>query len=432
MLHLVCPRRLVGDGRFLERAGPRLIPYPQSVTSAPGEYVVEGPVAIGIASEAAADGFAADLLAEDLKRFAGVDASAGTPSPRAQILLGRRGAPLIDAEIARRKLDVSELGRPEAYLLSVDRAGVLVAAASDAGLFYGVQTLRQLLRREDGRARFPHIAIADWPALRYRGLSVDVSRGPVPTDQQLFSIIRTCAEFKLNLVSLYMEHVFPYEHTPMVAPAGGEVTPELMRRLVDYAARHHIEIVPQQQMFGHLHHLLKLDRYTGMAEVPHGHVLAAQDERGYKWTRRAAAQLAACTRSRFLHIGSDETWELGSGRSRAAAERLGVGNVYVEHLTKVFEQLQPLNRRLMFWGDIALNHPELVSKLPKELIAMTWTYDPKEDFSGYIDPFRNAGLEVFVCPGLNNWNRISRTSPTPSAISTISCGTARSTVSSAC
>jgi len=107
-----------------------------------------------------------------------------------------------------------------------------------------------------------------------------------------------------------------------------------------------------------------------------------------------------------MHIGSDETWELGEGRSRLRAEQIGVGNVYVTHMQRVGEILRPLNRRLMFWGDIALRHPKLIPDLPRDLIAMTWIYSPKEDYSFYITPFKESGLQFFVCPGLNNWNRV--------------------------
>jgi len=83
-----------------------------------------------------------------------------------------------------------------------------------------------------------------------------------------------------------------------------------------------------------------------------------------------------------------------------------VGNVYVNHMQRVGEALRPLNRKLMFWGDIALRHAELIPKLPRNLVAMTWVYSPKDDFSPYIVPFKHAGFEFFVCPGLNNWNRV--------------------------
>jgi hexosaminidase len=72
----------------------------------------------------------------------------------------------------------------------------------------------------------------------------------------------------------------------------------------------------------------------------------------------------------------------------------------------VMDALRPLKRRVMFWGDIALNHPELISKLPRDLVAMTWGYHPGQDFSKMILPFRNNGMDVFVCPGISDWNRI--------------------------
>src|SRR6185503_15188300 len=102
----------------------------------------------------------------------------------------------------------------------------------------------------------------------------------------------------------------------------------------------------------------------------------------------------------FFHIGADETFELGEGQSRAAAQARGVGAIYFEHLDKVREVLKPYNRRLMFWGDIALSHPDLIGNIPKDMIAMNWTYDSR------IKPFKDAGLDQFVCPGAGNWNQI--------------------------
>src|SRR5262249_38027435 len=84
----------------------------------------------------------------------------------------------------------------------------------------------------------------------------------------------------------------------------------------------------------------------------------------------------------------------------------GVGAVYFEHLNRVRDILKPYNRRLMFWGDIALHHPELIGNVPKDLIAMNWQYGAADDYSTYIKPFKAAGLDQFVCPGAHNWNQI--------------------------
>jgi hypothetical protein len=60
----------------------------------------------------------------------------------------------------------------------------------------------------------------------------------------------------------------------------------------------------------------------------------------------------------------------------------------------------------MFWGDIARKYPELLSTLPKDMIAVPWDYAPRPNFDSYLQVFKNAGLDTFVSPGANNWNQI--------------------------
>src|SRR5688500_13721383 len=120
-----------------------------------------------------------------------------------------------------------------------------------------------------------------------------------------------------------------------------------------------IELVPEQQTFGHLHKALKLEKYNELAEVPYGDVLSPQQEGSYKLVADWYRELDQLFPGKFFHIGADETFELGEGQSREQARERGVGAVYFEHLNRVREVLRPYNRRLMFWGDIALSHPEL-------------------------------------------------------------------------
>lgn len=380
----------------------KLIPAPRSLETKQGALALRSPVSVRITANNPEDRLAAETLVADLKAVHGLEATILTGG-KAEVWIARVGSPQVDREITRRGLDRAAFENAEGYVLGVDASGILVAAKTAEGVFYGVQTLRQLIGAD---ARVPAVAIADWPALRYRGLSVDISRGPVLTEEQMESLIRTAAEFKLNLLSFYMEHVFPYRHTPLVAPEGGEFGPELVKRLAAYAGRYHIELVPQQQTFGHLHYLLKHELYAGMAETPHGSVLAAEDEAALQWTKDAVTQLAPLSPSAFVHIGSDETDELGDGRSRELVQRVGLGEAYVTRMRKVTDMLRPLGKKLMFWGDIALKSPELIPRLPKDLVAMTWTYSPATEFDVYIKPFKDHGMEVFVCPGLNNWNLI--------------------------
>jgi hypothetical protein len=379
-----------------------LVPRPQSLETADGTLAWSRPVRVFLAPRSQAARFAFSLLADELRQ-SGVTAELTVEANSASILAGIDGDPSIDAEVRRRKLNRAALERTDGYLLDTRGPTVLLAGRNEAGLFYGVETLSQLLRPSPVGVAVPRVNIADWAALRYRGLSIDISRGPVLTEQQLMSVIRNLAEFKLNMLGLYMEHVYPFRASPLVAPEGTGITPEAIRRLGAYAQQYHVDLVPEQQTFGHLHQMLKYERYADMAETPHGSVLPVESESAYQWISAAAGELAHAFPSPFLNVGGDETFELGQGRSQDLVARAGVGGAYLEHMRRVASLLAPLDRKLMFWGDMALAHPEMLSQLPKSLVAMTWSYDAKDDFSAEIEPFRANGMDVFVCPGLSNW-----------------------------
>ncbi|HYP51958.1 MAG TPA: family 20 glycosylhydrolase, partial [Pyrinomonadaceae bacterium] len=283
---------------------------------------------------------------------------------------------------------------------------VVVAGRTPAARFYGVQTLKQLVRGHAEAAYVEGVRVVDWPSMRWRAVSDDISRGPVPTVEYVKRQLRTFAFYKLNMHSFYMEHAFASRSHPLIAPEGGSLTPEEIRELVAYARRLHVELVPEQQTFGHLHKALKLEKYNELAEVPYGDVLSPQAEGTYKLVADWYKELNELFPGRFFHIGADETWELGEGRSREQARAKGVGFVYFEHLRRVREILKPYDRRLMFWGDIALNHPELVTSIPADMIVMNWDYAPRATFEPRIKPFKEAGLEQFVCPGVQGWNQI--------------------------
>jgi hypothetical protein len=116
---------------------------------------------------------------------------------------------------------------------------------------------------------------------------------------------------------------------------------------------------------------------------------------------------AAAYPSPFLHVGADETSELGQGQTQIEVKQRGLGAVYIDFLTKIHRSLSPLHRRLLFWGDIALESPDLVPKLPHEMIAIPWHYEPEPNgFARWLDPYTHAGMETWVSPGVNNWNRV--------------------------
>ncbi len=324
------------------------------------------------------------------------------------IAIGKANAPTIHFERvppASAKEPVEK--REEAYRIEPtgDR-GLTISAETGEGVFYGAQTVKQLVRGSGKDAVLLVPTIRDWPAMAHRGLSDDWSRGPLPNAEFLKREIRTLAAYKYNIFSPYFEHTFAYASTPVAAFPGGAFTPEEARELVAYAAKYHITIIPEQEAFGHLHHVLKFEQYSTLAETPRGAVLAPGDPGSLPQIGEWFGELAKVFPGPYAHIGADETDQLGLGRTRDEVTQKGLGAVYLNFLVQIHKQLEPNHKRLLFWGDIAENAPELVGTLPKDMIAVSWHYDAKPDFTQNLEPFIKSGLETWVAPGVNNWNRV--------------------------
>jgi hypothetical protein len=401
------------------RAGDlKLIPEAKEVKLGEGQFTVTVKTRILISTaHADQDRVAAQILAEEIESATGLKIRITTtrsgPGGSGTIYLAHSfDDSKTDARLGSIGLVVDHAFDEQGYVVDVEPNQIIVSAPTGQGLFYGIQTLRQLLVRPSseagrtGRAGFPVVHIRDWPSMQWRGVHDDISRGPVPTLDYMKKQIRTCASFKLNLFSLYIEHVFDYKNNPLIGPKEGALKPDEVRELVAYAERYYVTILPEQQAFGHLHNVLKYEVYNELAETPHGHVLAPVNEKSYELIKSLYAELVPIFPGPLFHIGADETFELGRGQTKSRADEAGLGRVYLEHLKRVAEMMKPYNKRLMFWGDIAIRYPELLNILPKDIIAVAWRYNPAPSFDNLLKPYRDAHLDVFVAPGANNWNRI--------------------------
>jgi len=394
----------------------KLLPAPKEVRLAEGRIVIKPSTTILISNSEHRS--AAETLQKEIHDRTGMKLSielvTAAPKTTGHISLGRLTDRGLRSYLESQGVNVDdELGShdldKQGYIIRVTESGVLVAGRTAQGLFYGVQTLRQLLRPEGSGGKtlaVPALVIRDWPSMEWRGVSNDISRGPIPTVDYLKMQIRTLAEYKINLLGFNMEHVFDFQTQSLVSPKEAALTPAEIKELVEYASKYYITLLPEQQAFGHLHQFLKYEIYSELAETPHGHVLTPTNPKTYDFIRQVYGEVVPLFPGPFFHIGSDETFELGLGQTKSLAAQQGLGRVYLEHLQKVFEIMQPYHKQLMFWGDIAVKYPELLTILPKNMIAVPWEYDPKPSYENIITPYTNAGLRVVVAPGAGNWGVI--------------------------
>jgi hexosaminidase len=392
----------------------KLIPMPREVSDTALQPLASG-VQINCASPCAPeDTFAID----DLKSwFATQDISVNTTSPT-NLLVTRYGTPLANSIYAgsvppSASRDASQAAmpdtmKPEGYAIIPDGKGLAITAASDSGIFYALQTVKQLVTGYGANAVLHTARIRDWPAMKYRGLDDDLSRGPVTSLDFEKKLIRTLAAYKINLYSPYFEHTAAYASNPLIAPPGGVITASDAAALVAFARPYHVTIVPEQEAFGHLHNALIWEQYQPLAETPHGAVLSPAQSGSVTLIEQEFAELAAEYPGPFLHIGADETSDLGVGQTKPDVDTRGLGPVYLDFMQQVVTALQPLHRKLLFWGDIAQGSPELLKALPQSFkdstIAIAWEYNPQpKGFTKFLTPFTDAGFETWVSPSVHNF-----------------------------
>ena len=313
-------------------------------------------------------------------------------------------------------IDESQVGKSEGYKLVVRDGSVVIIGNDIRGAFYGIMTLKQILRNHPDE--IPNLRIIDYPDFPNRGFMLDISRDRVPKMGALKNLIDLLSELKYNQFQLYIEHTFAYRNHEKVWRDYSPLTSEEIIELDRYAKERMIELVPNQNSFGHLEKWLVHDEYKRYAEVEDGFMtpwgfrmnhpfsLSPAAEGVFEFLRSLYRELLPNFSSDKFNIGCDETFDLCQGKSKKLCKEKGKGRVYLEFLLKVHEIVREFKKTTMFWGDIIKNHPELVPEIPDSVIALIWGYEKDHPFDQECRIFKSSGIPFYVVPGTSSWNSI--------------------------
>ena len=357
--------------------------------------------------------------------------SAGVPIGRAG---SETGVPAISFRPSN-----SAPNHPEGYALTISQNGIEIAFREAGGLRAAVATLRQLLRQY-GR-RLPCLKIRDWPDFPRRGVMLDVSRGRVPKVETLLELAERLADFKINELQLYTEHTFAYRRFRSVWQSWGALTGAEIRKLDARCRQLGIDLVPNQNSFGHLRHFLEHPGLKPFAEVlePYKNengdfdrrpsTLAPNHPGTLPFLRGLYDELLPNFSSRYFNVGCDETWDLGRGQSKNVCDAKGQGRVYLDFLKKIHREVSRRGRIMLFWGDIILKYPKLIPELAKfprssrresahfnqrgltsaatdDIIALNWGYEANHPFEKEARQFARSKIPFYVCPGTSTWQTL--------------------------
>jgi len=383
-----------------QKAGSEaILPRPKRLTRRRGEFrLAEGmpiylPEAIAPLDRRLL--VAAEQARRDLLARTGLELSIERPrtpnsnSPSIRCRLDRKAAPSPRIATAR-----------DAYHLSVTGKGVEISAPGVDGIRYGLQTLCQLVSR-NGRIRALHIT--DQPDFLDRGIMLDVSRGKVPTRTTLEALVDLCSRLRLNVLMLYIEHTFDFRRHPEIARDSSPLDARTMLELDVYAADRGVELIPCLQSLGHMEQLLSIDRYAHLAESDRHWSVSPSQPGTYTLLEDLYDEFLPLFGSSRFNANCDEPFDLGRGQSARRAPGKTPGTLFADHVIKLEQLAAKHGKQLMIWADFALQHPDQLSRLDRDVVLLDWWYEATFD-ADRIRKLRTKGSEIWACPGTSSWN----------------------------
>lgn len=399
---LVCTAMGAGAQGVGSLAGEKLpvVPYPAEIVAGNEDFCVADRQCVNVSSKEAEDVFAVSTFTSDFKNV-NWNVKNGKGKCKGNITIARPGNDRNADEIIKNAGLKPDASNKEAYVLFADRDGVVIEAYTAAGVFYGIQTLRQLTYEDaSGNLKVRAVKISDAPALKYRWLMDDWNRGPIPNVEYVKKQIRILSEYKINGYCIYGENIFESKKYPQINMRGAVVTPEEVKELVEYGKKYHVELVPQQECLGHMHYTLREGGFDDIAERPRGQIVSPAVERTYTFLNDYLGEIVPSFESDFVHVGCDEAFELGLGKSKDMVRELGLDGTFFKHLQRVCGLPAIKDKKVLFWADVAENKKDIdLSVLPDNAVAVAWDYLARGNYEYYLPQIARNKVPFFVAPG---------------------------------
>jgi hexosaminidase len=373
--------------------GISLIPYPQEVRLGGDAFVFQKEVTVVVDKDASeTDRFAADDLSQRLKNDYGIAASVQTSSAGPSIVLTRAGAP-------------TKIGG-QGYELTADRNHVTVSANGESGLFYGTRTVLQLIKQCRSGLCIEGMKISDWPDIPHRAVHYDTKHHQDKAEY-VREFIQTLADYKINMLIWEWEDKFAYRSHPEIG-APGAFTMAEMQGFTRYARKYHIQLVPLIQGLGHVSFILKWPQNAHLREIAASNwEFCPRKDGSYKllfdlWDEAVQATPG----SEYIHIGTDETYELGQGVDcgcKARAQEVGRRGLMLDFVGRCAQHLMGEGRKVISWGGEYRPNEKLqppqglitaeftdnldIAKRSRDAGYPPWVYDPNPGIEHLFLPY---------------------------------------------
>lgn len=292
----------------------------------------------------------------------------------------------------------------EEHEIEVKENQIRITASKPVGVFRGLTTLKQIYKQCN---EIMCLNIYDKPDLPNRATMFDF-RFRVPKLQELKNLVQMLVDMKYNQYQLYFESFgFYYEQFPHLYDGERVITPEDIKELDQFCRERYMKLVPLQASFGHMHNWLAIDEFKdlGILEEGGGCSLNPLDPRSFELVEKIFDCMLPYFSSDIVNIGFDEVVELGLGKTKDAADKVGKENLFVDFLLKVNDLInKKYNKKVMFWGDMLYEYPDIWDKIPEDCTIMLWGYNAYDRyFDKHSLEIESKKKNFYICPATNNW-----------------------------
>lgn len=298
----------------------------------------------------------------------------------------------------------------DGYEIIIKEDLIEIYSSSSSGIYYAFSTILDLLK-EDSLACG---TILDYPDLGLRGIMLDISRSKVPKLSTLKDLVRSFSRLRINHLELYVEG-FSFEYKSYKDEINIDknyITLSDYLELEAYCNEYFIDLVPNENGFGHMGDWLKLDKFHDLAICPNGFDIwgafrpgttVLPSEESIKFVKTLYDDMLPFFKSKYFNMNLDEPLELGLERSKELVEKDGLENVYIDYFLKLYDYVKEYKKTPLMWGDVLIKHPSSIDRLPKDVIFIDWGYDHLYDFNSHSKLLKEKGLNFILAPGTLTW-----------------------------
>lgn len=266
----------------------------------------------------------------------------------------------------------------------------------------------------------PEVYVREKFIFKFRCFHLDIARGGVPKVDTFKEILRLLFLLKYNFFAIYFEDLYPWQKYPSIGLKRGKLTLEEWNEILDYGEKLGINVFPSLELAGHMENILTLPEYRKYSEWhrPREGCLDVSNEEARNFAYSLLEEALDTTPSKYIHIGGDETWAMGRGKSLDKTLTYRGPELYLMHHKNMINMVEKKGKRPILWGDMLIGmylrgggrelwRKLIEDKIWSKVIIANWDYSPspKEHFIRKIRMFKDKGYIQIACPGYSNWNR---------------------------